>query len=88
MPHKRKLIGEGNLKDITEKKNIDIKKIENCVLEVEDVKNILYSENLGILKYSQEDKTVFVFETGFVRVKNAADKEDIIKTVAFLKNNL
>ena len=85
---KGKLMGEGNLKDITEKKGIDIKKIENRVLEFKDVKNIIYSENLGLLKYSQGDKSVFIFETGFVRVKNAADKKDIIKTVAFLKNNL
>ncbi|NOR85737.1 hypothetical protein GQ473_06480 [archaeon] len=85
---KGKLMGEVNFLDITPDLHIDLKKIENAVIKLESVKNVLYSEDLGLVKYFQSDKNVFIFESGFVRVKNAINRKDIIDTVFIIRNLL
>lgn len=85
---KGKLMGEVNFLDISPDLHIDLKKIENAVIELESVKNVLYSEDLGLVKYSKDEKNVFIFESGFVRVKNAINRKDIIDTIFFIKNLL
>ena len=85
---KGKLMGEVNFIDIIPDLTIDLKKIENAVIKLESVKNVLYSEDLGLVKYSIADKNVFIFESGFVRVKNAINRKDIIDTIFFIRKLL
>ena len=85
---KGKLMGAVNFLDIIPELNIDLRKIENAVIELKGVKNILYSDDLGLVKYSQSDKNVFIFESGFVRVKNALNRKDIIDTIFFIRKLL
>ncbi|MCK4968032.1 MAG: hypothetical protein KAS12_03165 [Candidatus Aenigmarchaeota archaeon] len=80
---KGKLMAEINFDE-----SIDLKKIESSVIKIADIKNVLYSSDLGLVKYTIADMNVFVFENGFVRVKNALNKNEIVSVIEFLKQEL
>ena len=49
------------------------------------LKNISYSEELGFLSLRMGEKTIFVFENGLIRVKQAENKKDVEETIEYVR---
>ena len=54
-------------------------------LKEKGLKSISYSEELGFLSARMNEKNLFVFENGLIRVKQAEDKKDIEETIEYVR---
>ncbi len=63
----------------------DASALFEIALKEDVLKSISYSEELGFLSARMDEKNIFVFENGLIRVKQAEDKKDIEKTIEFIR---
>lgn len=60
---------------------LDLKMLNYLLLRYKEFNNVKFSDKLDVITFDYDDRNIFVFGNGLIRVKKANNKDDLRKTI-------